>query len=134
MNPHTPRYLDRESKKYNSPREHVPLARIPSEYVSFLVKVALLGVLWGAWIILSQALEVIGLLVLAIFVSVLLSFPLRWLERIRIPRAVSVVILFVLLFLLVSGIGLLIIPVALEKLTTAVSRTTAFLGTLETNY
>ncbi len=66
-----------------------------------------LGLGYLAWLLR----EVLLLVVLAVFVAVAISAPVNALQaRLRLPRALAIIIVYVLLGLLLAAIGLLVVP------------------------
>ncbi len=72
-----------------------------------LLKIALAGLLFY---VVYQVLDILGIIVVAVILATALDPAVDWLQRYRIPRAISLVIIYLILFLVIGGIILLLVP------------------------
>lgn len=79
---------------------------------------AALGVLvaWGLWNALGQAKSVLILLVVSMFIAVGLNPLVEWFMRRGLKRGLAVGVVFLLMILAVTGVGLAIVPVVTEQI------------------
>lgn len=72
-----------------------------------LLKIALAGLLCY---VIYQVLDIIGIIVVAVILATALDPAVDWLQKYRLPRAISLVVIYLVLFLIVGGIILLLVP------------------------
>ncbi|WBQ07467.1 AI-2E family transporter [Kribbella sp. CA-293567] len=79
---------------------------------------AALGVLvaWGLWNALGQARSVLILLIVSMFIAVGLNPLVEWFMRRGLKRGLAVGVVFLLMILAVTGVGLAIVPVVSEQI------------------
>ncbi|MEU4395519.1 AI-2E family transporter [Kribbella sp. NPDC023855] len=79
---------------------------------------AALGVLvaWGLWNALGQAKSVLILLVVSMFIAVGLNPLVEWFMRRGLKRGLAVGVVFLLMILAVTGVGLAIVPVVTDQI------------------
>ncbi|WP_433007057.1 AI-2E family transporter [Kribbella sp. CA-294648] len=79
---------------------------------------AALGVLvaWGLWNALGQAKSVLILLIVSMFIAVGLNPLVEWFMRRGLKRGLAVGVVFLLMILAVTGVGLAIVPVVTEQI------------------
>ncbi|WP_020386388.1 AI-2E family transporter [Kribbella catacumbae] len=79
---------------------------------------AALGVLvaWGLWNALGQAKSVLILLIVSMFIAVGLNPLVEWFMRRGLKRGLAVGVVFLLMILAVTGVGLAIVPVVTDQI------------------
>lgn len=79
---------------------------------------AALGVLvaWGLWNALGQARSVLILLIVSMFIAVGLNPLVEWFMRRGLKRGLAVGVVFLLMILAVTGVGLAIVPVVTDQI------------------
>lgn len=97
---------------------------LPSRAVArvVLVTVGLLVALY----LLYQLRQIIGMLVIAAFLAVALAPAVALYERLRVPRVVAILLVYLTIFLAVFGVGLLVVPPIVEEVDTFVANVPAY--------
>jgi hypothetical protein len=94
---------------------------------------AALGVLfaWGLWNALGQARSVLILLLVSMFIAVGLNPLVEWFMRRGLKRGLSVGVVFLLMILAVTGVGLAIVPVVTDQINSLIKNAPQWLELLQ---
>lgn len=112
-----------ESRKPNSPQplatqsEEPPVVELPARWHPATKRMVVLVLLVGAALIFWISRPVLPLLVIAGMVSYLLNPIVDTCERLRIPRSLSTVVLYLLLLVAIIFTPILLVPVLIKQLT-----------------
>ena len=93
---------------------------------------AALGVLvaWGLWNALGQAKSVLILLIVSMFIAVGLNPLVEWFMRRGLKRGLAVGVVFLLMILAVTGVGLAIVPVVTDQINSLIRNAPEWLDLL----
>jgi predicted PurR-regulated permease PerM len=93
---------------------------------------AALGVLvaWGLWNALGQAKSVLILLIVSMFIAVGLNPLVEWFMRRGLKRGLSVGVVFLVMILAVTGVGLAIVPVVTDQINSLIKNAPDWLDLL----
>jgi predicted PurR-regulated permease PerM len=88
-------------------------ANVPASLIVKVVLVAAL-VVGALYFVLFLVFQVIGLLLIAVFFALAIAPPVNWLDDHKVPRALAILLVYLAIAGFIFGIGLLIVPPAVE--------------------
>ena len=100
------------------PSEDALLPAAPRSQVSprtVVVVVCTLLAIGAGLYLLWRLSEILQWLVIAIFLAVALAPPVDWLSRRRLPRALAILLVYVLVLLVLVGLGMLLVPPLVDQ-------------------
>lgn len=98
----------------------------PIAYGNILVVAALVFMGWFVY----RTMDVLFLFALAMVAAIALNFPVRWLEKKRVPRSLAVVIICVLLLGVVTALAWIVVPLLSQQISALVQNFPVYLGNL----
>jgi len=86
---------------------------VPASQIAKIVLVAA-AVIGALYFLLFLVFEVVGLVLIAIFFALAIAPPVNWLNEHKVPRSLSILLVYLAIAAGIFGIGLLVVPPAVE--------------------